>query len=275
MCKVLEVSRSGYYEWLNRKISTRTQENMILLKEIKKAYKESKNRYGSPKITAELKSKGFNVSRPRVARHMKSANLKSIIQKKYKVCTTDSKHRYPVAENVLNRKFDRAEPNEVWVSDITYIPTLQGFLYLTTIMDLYDLKIIGWATSTTMTTKETIIPAWKMAISNRPVTQKSLIFHFDRGSQYASNNFRKEITKRNVTQSMSRAGNCWDNAVAENFFKILKSELVYHEKHQSIKEARLSIFNYIEIWYIKKRRHSYLGYLTPDEFGKQQLSNVA
>lgn len=274
MCKVFKVSRAGYYHWLDRKPSNLALETKLIKKEIKSIYHASKGRYGSPKITAELRVKGFNISRPRVARIMRSEGLRSIIKKKYKVSTTNSKHNYPVSENHLKRNFKPKYPSQAWVSDITYIHTKQGWLYLTIIMDLYDRKIIGWALSNNMTTKDTILAAWIMAINNRPII-RPLIFHSDRGIQYSSNEFRSVLEGKTVTQSMSRKGNCWDNAVAENFFKILKSELIYHRYYFNHWYAKNEIFEFIEIWYNRKRRHSYLGYLTPEEYGNNILKNVA
>jgi transposase InsO family protein len=274
MCKAFKVSRSGYYDWLNRKPSKRAIEKQKIESAIKIIYQESKGRYGSPKITKELERRGMIVSRPRVARMMKSEGLKSIIQKKYRVSTTDSKHNYPVAENHLNRNFKALGPGQKWVSDITYIHTDQGWLYLTIIMDLYDRKIIGWALSNTMTARDTVLAAWRMALINRPINDH-LIFHSDRGVQYASGEFTEKLKEKSVTQSMSRKGNCWDNAVAENFFKILKSEMGNHQHLFSLLYAKNKVFDFIEIWYNRKRIHSYLGYLTPEEYSLNQLLNVA
>ena len=274
MCKAFKVSRSGYYDWLNRKPSKRAIEKQKIESAIKIIYQESKGRYGSPKITKELERRGMIVSRPRVARMMKSEGLKSIIQKKYRVSTTDSKHNYPVAENHLNRNFKALDPGQKWVSDITYIRTDQGWLYLTIIMDLYDRKIIGWALSNTMTARDTVLSAWRMALINRPINDR-LIFHSDRGVQYASGEFTEKLKEKSVTQSMSRKGNCWDNAVAENFFKILKSEMGNHHHFFSLLYAKNKVFDFIEIWYNRKRIHSYLGYVTPEKYSLNQLLNVA
>ena len=241
---------------------------------IRSVYRESKGRYGSPKITQELRFKGMRVSRPRVARIMRSEGIKSIIQKRYRVSTTDSKHNYPVADNHLKRNFKTQAPGQVWVSDITFVRTGQGWLYLTVVMDLFDRKVIGWALSRTMAAADTILAAWKMALINRPITSQ-LIFHSDRGVQYASQEFREALKEKPVTQSMSRKGDCWDNAVAESFFKILKSELISHCHYISQMHAKNDVFEFIEIWYNRKRRHSYLGYLTPEEFGVNNLLNVA
>jgi transposase InsO family protein len=274
MCQAFKVSRSGYYQWLQRKPSARAVETQKIKRMIKSVYESSKGRYGSPKITVELEKRGLKVSRPRVARMMKSEGIKSIIRKKYKVSTTDSKHKYPISENHLNRNFIALYPGQKWVSDITYIHTEQGWLYLTIIMDLYDRRIIGWALSNNMTTKDTVLAAWRMALIHRPIN-RHLIFHSDRGVQYASDEFRQALKGKPVTQSMSRKGNCWDNAVAENFFKILKSEMVYHHHFLSLEYGRNQVFEFIESWYNRKRSHSYLGYLSSEEFGLNQLLNVA
>ena len=274
MCQAFKVSTSGYYQWLQRKPSKRTVEKEKIKGLIGSVYQESKGRYGSPKIAEELERRGMMVSRSRVARIMKLEGIKSIIRKKYKVSTTDSKHKYPISENHLNRNFKALYPGQKWVSDITYIHTKQGWLYLTIIMDLYDRKIIGWALSNNMTTKDTVLAAWKMALIHRPINGH-LIFHSDRGVQYAADEFRKALKGKPVTQSMSRKGNCWDNAVAENFFKILKSEMVYHHYFLSLKYAKNQVFEFIEVWYNRKRSHSYLGYLSPEEFELNQLLNVA
>ena len=247
MCKVLNVSRSGYYYWLTQRPTNRTKENETILELISDSLTASKGRYGSPKITQDLRAQGVNVSRPRVARLMKQANLKSIIQKKYVVTTTDSKHTYPVAENHLNRQFNPTKPGQAWVSDLTYIATGEGWIYLTIIIDLYDRKVIGWALSKSMKAAETTIPAWQMAIKNRPI-ERNLIFHSDRGVQYACHAFTKLLKKHPlVLQSMSGKGNCWDNAVAESFFKSLKSELVYQQNFQTRAMAKQAVFEYIEI----------------------------
>lgn len=274
MCQVLKVSRSGYYAWLHRQPSPRAKENQQLMKAIRRTYHGSKRRYGSPKITEELQASGYQVSRPRVARLMKSAQLKSIIHKRYQVRTTDTTHNYPVKPNLLNRDFKVDKPSEVWVSDITYIPTKQGWLYLTIIMDLYDRKIIGWSLSRDMTAEATVCSAWRMACCNRSV-QASMIFHSDQGVQYACQLFTSQLKALGVRQSMSRKGDCWDNAVAENFFKILKSEIDNKHHFKSFQEAKNEIFSFIEIWYNRQRSHSKLGYLSPEAYGNQLLEKVA
>jgi len=244
MCHILEVGCSGYYKWKSRPICNRLLLKEKIKQQITSIYFAAKQRYGSPRITFELNVLGYKISRITVAKHMKE------LSKKFKV-TTNSKHNYLVVENVLNRNFIVFQPSKVWVSDITYIQTKEGFLYLTTILDLYDRKIIGWSLSNGMGAEETSLAAWKMAVKNRKIT-KGLLFHSDRGVQYASKKFAKTIESYNVVRSMSRKGNCWDNAVAESFFKSLKIELIYGNKLITKEQMELEIFEYIEIWYNKK-----------------------
>lgn len=279
MCKAFKVSRSGYYHWLTRKLSPRRIDSQAMLKLIREIHKESKRRYGSPKITRELQKRGIQISRPRVARIMKKAGIQSVVHKKYRVNTTDSKHNYPIAKNLLDRKFSPGDTARAWVSDLTYIKTTQGWLYLTVVVDLADRKVIGWSLSETMKTADTVIPAWKMAVKNRPITA-NLLFHSDRGVQYACHEFRSLLKSYPlVKQSMSRKGNCWDNAVAESFFKTLKAELIYIAEPTTIAETKLAIFEFIEVWYNRKRMHASLGYLTPVEYEAKlklnQYKNVA
>jgi transposase InsO family protein len=262
MCEVMQVSKSGYYKWLKRVPSNRSIMNVMIVNEIRAIHSLSKFRYGSPRITKELRVQGIKASQPLVAKLMRKENIRSIIRKKFKV-TTNSNHKYPVVENKLMQDFNVKEQNEVWVSDITYIKTKQGWSYLTTVIDLFDRKVIGWALSKTMKAVETSLAALKMAVINRPVGQKELVFHSDRGIQYACEEFVNEVSKNKmIVRSMSRKGNCWDNAVAESFFKTLKVELVYHESYQTREQAELSIFEYIETWYNKRRRHLHLNNLT-------------
>ncbi len=275
MCQVLQVSQSGYYRYKNKFVSKRIQKMKLLKEKITAVYFESKQRYGSPRITKELNALGFKTSRITIAKYMNQLGLRSKLSKKFKV-TTDSKHNYLMVENVLNRQFSVSEPSKVWVSDITYIYTKEGFMYLTTIIDLFDRKIIGWSLSNGMSTDQTSLSAWKMAIKNRSVTT-GLIFHSDRGIQYANHKFANMLGSYKVTRSMSRKGNCWDNAVAESFFKSLKTELIYGNKLISKEQMKLEIFEYIEIWYNRKRRHSALNYMTINEFNNQtnNYKNVA
>lgn len=271
MCKVLKVSKSGYYKWLKSKPPKRFKENQVLLMKIREIHNKSKKTYGSPRITEELRKEFNKVSRPRVARLMQSSGIRSIVRKKY-VATTDSKHSFRIAENLLDRNFNIGTISKVWVSDITYIPTKEGWLYLTTVIDLGDRKVIGWALSRTLKADDTSISAFRMALNNRPITQQ-LMFHSDRGVQYACDEFVKVLKRHKIIQqSMSRKGNCWDNAVAESFFKTLKSEWTNWHKYQTIKEAALSVFDYIETWYNIKRKHSALGYMSPAEYEKYLLT---
>jgi putative transposase len=272
MCKVLQVSQSGYYRWKHNSISQRKQRVIALKEKITTVYFESKQRYGSPRITIELNALGYKISRITVAKYMKQLGLYSKLSKKFKI-TTDSKHNYLVVENILNRQFLVSQPSKVWVSDITYIHTKEGFLYLTTIMDLYDRKIIGWSLSDGMSTNETTLASWKMAIRNRNI-KTGLIFHSDRGVQYANNKFANVLESYKTTRSMSGKGNCWDNAVAESFFKSLKTELIYGNKLITKEQMKLQIFEYIEIWYNQKRRHSALNYMTINEFNNQSNNYI-
>ena len=272
MCRVLEVSRSGYYRWLKRKPSQREIDNKRLDAEIREIYDSKKGRYGSPKITQELQDRGRKVDKNRVARRMRKAGLRSKIRRKYRV-TTDSKHHFPVAPNLLERNFTAAVPDKVWVSDITYLATRTGWLYLTVIIDLFSRMVVGWALSSSLS-HEMVVTALKRAIKNRR-PGKGLIFHSDRGVQYACTDFRKELGKHGFVQSMSRKGNCWDNAVAESFFGVMKTELVYHERYEGHQDTLHSIFEYIEVFYNRERKHSTIGYLTPVEYEKQKLKFCA
>jgi transposase InsO family protein len=272
MCRVLEVSRSGYYRWFKRKPSQRQLDNQSLDAEISEIYDGSKGRYGSPKITQELRDRGRRVGKNRVAKRMRKAGLRSKIRRKYKV-TTDSKHHFPVAANRLERNFSADAADKVWVSDITYLATGSGWLYLTVIIDLFSRMVVGWALSSSLG-HEMVVTALKRAIRRRR-PGKGLVFHSDRGVQYACTDFRKELNKHKCIQSMSRKGDCWDNAVAESFFGIIKTELVYHERYEGHQDTLQSIFEYIEVFYNRQRRHSTLEYLCPSEYEKQKLKLCA
>ena len=262
MCKVFKVSRGGYYNWLRSKPSKRNLENQLLLEQIKGIYQDSKQRYGSPKIAMILNKDVRQASRVRIARIMRKAQIRSKIKQKFKV-TTNSKHSLPVCDNILNRDFKAQDLGEKWVSDITYIATKEGWLYLTAILDLGDRKVVGWSVSDSMSAKNTVIAALKKAVSNR-VVKPGLIFHSDRGIQYACEEFRVILNKvTKVNQSMRRKGNCWDNAVAESFFKIVKSELGYDTKFETRQQASLALFEFIEGWYNRRRIHQAIGYKTP------------
>ena len=261
MCRVLEVSRSGYYDWDRRERERRQKE---LLSEITKAHKQSRETYGSPRILRVLKSKGKNVNHKTVESLMKKNNIRAKTKRKFKQ-TTDSKHKLPVAPNLLDREFSPKKPNLVWVTDITYCTTEEGWMYLCTYIDLFSRKVVGWSMSSRMTA-DLVIDAFRMGVLRQK--RAPLMVHSDRGSQYASGAFRKELAKSRCMRSMSKKGDCWDNAVAESFFGTLKTELVQHEKYKTREEARLSIFDYIETFYNRKRLHSHLNYLPPEEFEK-------
>ena len=263
MCRALEVSRSGFYRWSKRPESRRQIENRRLDAHIKAIYMKSKRRYGSPKITAELRSQGWKVSKNRVARRMKRSGLKSVVRRKYRP-TTNSKHSHPVAPNILQRNFVATAPDRVWVSDITYIATQHGWLYLTVFLDLFSRLVVGWSLSSSLG-KEGVLTALHRAIARRN-PPAGLIIHSDRGVQYACKAFRKILKKHHFIQSMSRKGDCWDNAVAESFFSILKSELVHRQRFGGTKDALRGIFEYIEVFYNRQRKHSTLDYLSPAQY---------
>ncbi len=263
MCQVFGVTRSGYYVWSQHKQSRRAQRDLVLLEKIRQSHMQSEGRYGSPNIHKDICEWGYRCGRKRVARLMKETGLRSKTVKRFRV-TTESRHTLPVAENLLQRNFTVSAPNKVWVSDITYLWTRQGWLYLCIILDLWDRKVVGWSMGTGLGA-DLVVTALRKAVMNRRPPE-GLVFHSDRGIQYCSVVFRAELMRYGMLQSMSRKGDCWDNAVAESFFSTLKRELVYHETYYSREEARLSIFQYIEGWYNRKRRHSTLGRLSPLEF---------
>ena len=272
MCRVFEVSRSGYYRWIKRLPSQQQLDNQRLDAQIGEIFAGSKGRYGSPKITRELQARGRRVGKNRVANRMRQAGLRSKIRRKYRV-TTDSKHQLPVSPNLLQRNFTAQAPNQTWVSDITYLATRTGWLYLTVIIDLFSRLVVGWALSSSLS-HEMVVAALKRAIRRRR-PGKGLIFHSDRGVQYACADFRKELAEHGFIQSMSRKADCWDNAVAESFFGIMKTELVYHEKYDGHQDTLHSVFEYIEAFYNRERRHSAVEYLAPAEYEKQKLKLCA
>lgn len=269
MCQLLKVSRSAYYYWINKRPSARLIRRLELGVAVQKVFDWSKGRYGSPRIAKELQMKGIAVSRALVSRMMKKKNLRSIVVRKFKQ-TTNSEHKYALVENKLNQGFNTTTYNQVWVSDITYIRTREGWSYLTTVIDLFDRKVIGWQVSNNLRAKDTVIPVLNKACSNRCLAEEqSVIFHSDRGIQYACNEFKQLIKKyRWINQSMSGKGNCYDNAVAESFFKTLKTELIYQNHYISREQAYRSVFEYIHAFYNTNRRHSHLNYLTIKEFNE-------
>lgn len=270
LCKALDVTRSGYYAWLGRGKSSRQCTNEELSERIAEIHKTSRCTYGCPRIQAELKSQGHRVSRRRVARLMRQQGIRVRRRKRWVPRTTDSHHKLPVAPNLLDREFERTAPNQAWVGDITYVRTDEGWLYLATLLDLYSRKVVGWSMSDKID-RQLVLRALEMAtINRRPGV--GLIHHTDRGSQYASGDYRQALEQNGMLASMSRKGNCWDNAVAESFFSTLKTEL--SGPYKSHAEARRAIFEYIEVFYNRKRRHSSIGYLTPSEFEDRFYSEV-
>jgi transposase InsO family protein len=262
MCSVLGVSRSAYYDWLKKRVIRNKVDHYK--KEVIKEFSASKRTYGSPRICQVLNEKGISVSKSTVARIMKNIGLQARPKRKF-VHTTDSKHNYKVFGNILNRNFEAKRINQKWVSDITYIPTSKGWTYLTVIIDLADKMVVGWSLSDQMTAQSTTIACLKLALKRRKIRER-LIFHSDRGVQYCSIDFRQIIRKsKHTIQSMSRKGNCWDNAPAESFFKTLKVEWTNKFVYEDIDEARKSIFDYIERWYNTQRKHSTIGYMSPLE----------
>ncbi len=265
MCTLLNVSHAGYYEWRGRLPSARSIADDELRGEILKIHSESRRTYGRPRIHAALGAQGFHVARKRVARLMKSAGIAGAVRRRFRK-TTDSSHQLPIAPNILNRRFDVqeiGEPNRVWAGDITYIPTREGWLYLAVVLDLVSRRVIGWSMDTTME-RRLVIDALNDAIRRRHATRGTM-FHSDRGSQYASQEFRDILKARGIEASMSRKGECWDNAVVESFFGTMKTELG-DPIWETRATARAAIFEYIATWYNRKRLHSTLGYLSPEKY---------
>jgi putative transposase len=262
MCQVFDVSRGGYYVWLKNKDKNDKKE-ALLNEKIKIVFESSRATYGSPRVCLGLKKLNIEMSESTVARRMKDLNITPVLKKKFKN-TTDSSHGLKVSPNILNREFTVSELGKVWVSDITYIRLKHSFVYLTTVIDLADRMVVGWNLSNNMTDQDTTIAAFKKAVKNRPISA-GLIFHSDRGSQYASKDFRKLLEEEKCIQSMSRKGNCWDNAVAESFFKTIKVESLYRYKFEKMSEVYSVIFDYIDGWYNTQRIHSALGGRSPRE----------
>lgn len=267
MCNSLEVSRTTYYLRKKQELSGTEIRINLFKAQITAIFYEFKQTYGGPKIAKELEKRGYKLCSSQVNIYMKALGLQRKAKRKFKA-TTDSFHNHYVSKNVLNREFRVSEPSKAWVSDITYIQTMRGFLYLTIVMDLFDRKIIGWSLSDTMSTKQTTLPAWEMAVKNRKIG-KDLIFHSDKGVQYANKLFTNTLDSyKCVIRSMSRKQNHNDNAVCESFFSCFKRELIKGNTLLARKKMRAEVYEYIENWYNKKRRHSYLGYKTIEEFGK-------
>jgi transposase InsO family protein len=264
MCDILEVSRSGYYDWVDRPQSPQAQRRAALAVQVRAAFEESRQTYGSPRITCELAEDGFKACRHTIAKIMRAEGLFGRMPKRFVPRTTDSTHDHPIAANTLDRQFAPGAGTPTWISDITYIPTQEGWLYLAAIMDLRTRKIVGWAMADHMRV-DLVLEALRMALARRKPGQ-NLLHHSDRGTQYACQDYRSLLAQHQITCSMSRTGHCYDNAVMESFWATYKIEEVYRNHYATRAQATAATFNYIEIFYNRQRRHSALGYLSPEAF---------
>ena len=279
MFRVLGVRASAFYTWKKRPVSQRVRQKQQLATHIDELFHDSEGRYGSPRIHRDLKAVGVKCSPKRVAQIMKEQRLVAHQPRKF-VVTTDSNHGFPVARNLLDRKYQVENVvglNRAWAGDITYVPTAQGWLYLAVVLDLKSRRVIGWSMRDSL--EQTLVhEALEMALGQRPCAEVEgevdgkLLFHSDRGSQYAAHDYRERLLDCNITCSMSRKGNCWDNAVVESFFATLKKEEVHRERYLTREQAKTSLFYYIEVFYNRRRRHSALGYLSPNDY-EQSLLN--
>lgn len=260
------MSRAGFYAWRSREPSATQTRRAALTEQVAQIHAEVKARYGSPRMHAELVDRGHECCENTVARVMREAGIAAKTKRKFRQ-TTDSNHPLPVAENVLDRTFDPDEPNASWVADVTYIPTREGWLYLAAVVDLFSRMVVGWSMAATMTSR-LVVDALEMAVVRRlkGSSCSDLVAHSDRGSRYASEHYRRRLEEERITCSMSRRGNCWDNAPMESFFASLKKELVHDEDYATRDEATASVFEYIEAFYNRVRRHSSLGYVAPAEY---------
>jgi putative transposase len=267
MCDILNVSRSGYYAWRDRPSCARQRRRVELIEQIRTAHDQSRGTYGSPRITVELKDRGVSVCENTVARYMRESGVRVQPRRRFVPRTTDSDHEHPIAANVLDRDFEATAPNRKWACDLTYIFTDEGWLYLAVVIDLFSRKIVGWDMSDNMKA-DGIAKALLMALARRK-PQAGLLHHSDRGVQYGCTRYQQLLGEHGIRCSMSRAGDCYDNAVAESFFGTLKTELVHRVRYAARAQAQASIFEWIECWYNRRRRHSSLGYLSPEAFEAQ------
>jgi putative transposase len=272
LCQVLQVSRSGFYAWRRRPAAQRTRQNQLLGLEIAAIFAESRGRYGSPRVHAELRDRGQRTGRKRVARLMRRAGLRARERRRFRH-TTNSGHEMAITGNLLARQFSVVQPDISWATDITYLWTLEGWLYLAVILDLFSRRVVGWAISERLE-RGIALDALTMALRNRRPPH-GLLHHSDRGSQYASHEYRQLLAANGMRSSMSRRGNCWDNAVAESFFATLKLELVYQTQWRTRADAHSAVFEYIELFYNRRRRHSALGYLSPEQFENRSHEPLA
>jgi len=266
MCEQLGVSTSGYYAWKHRGPSQRARQDDVLVAEIKQVHLESRGTYGSPRVLDDLKERGFEVGRRRVARLMRENELTGAPPKHFKR-TTDSNHDLAIADNVLNREFAVEAPDTAWATDITYVRTWEGWMYLGVVIDLFSRRVVGWSMTTHMRT-ELVKGALAMALGRR-LPQPGMLHHSDRGSQYASHDYRDALREHGIICSMSGKGDCWDNAVVESFFATLKKDLIHRRPWPTVREARQAVAEYIEVFYNRKRKHSTLGYVSPVVYEKQ------
>jgi transposase InsO family protein len=267
-CATLDVSRSGYYAWRKRPAGKRAARRAALAAQVRQAHADSRGRYGSPRVHAELRARGVACNVKTVARLMRQNGLQSKVKRRFRVQTTDSNHDRPVADNRLAQQFVQSAPNRAWAGDITYVPTAEGWLYVAVVLDLYSRRVIGWSMAEHLKTS-LVVEALTMAIQSRRAAGadlSGLVHHSDRGVQYASEAYQAVLQAHGLSPSMSRRGNCYDNAVVESFMGTLKTELVHHERYATREQARQSIFEYLEVFYNRQRRHSSLGYVSPADF---------
>jgi transposase InsO family protein len=267
MCKVLQVTRSGFYAWRKRPICARAMRRRELVRQIKQVHEDSRQTYGSPRITVDLGHAGMDVSENTVAKYMRECGLFVRPSGRFVPQTTDSAHPHPIAPNLLQQDFAASAPNQKWACDLTYIWTAQGWLYLSVVIDLFSRRVVGWSMSNRLRSWD-VAAALEMALKRRKPAA-GLIHHSDRGVQYACGSYRQMLADHQIAVSMSRRGNCYDNAIVESFFATLKSELVHRRRFATRAGARACVFEWIECWYNRRRRHSSLGDLSPEAFEAQ------
>ena len=270
LCRAMQVTRSGYYAWREREPGERKKQDETLLGQIRTFFARSKQTYGSPRIFRDLREAGFACGKHRIARLMRQSGLRAVVAPRFRT-TTDSKHALPVAENRLARDFGAPAANRKWASDITYVATGEGWLYLAIVLDLFSRRVVGWSMRATLG-RSLVVDALGSALGHRR-PEAGLIHHSDRGSQYASADFQATLQAAQITCSMSRRGDCYDNAVVESFFGTLEQELVHRRRFATREVARQEVFEYIEVWYNRQRRHSSLGYISPVEFERRALQS--
>ena len=265
MCRVLEVSPGGYYAWTRRAPAKWRTRRAALAAQVRRVYDEHRGRYGSPRVHAELSARGVRVCANTVAKVMREQQIRAKTKRRFRIHTTDANHDHPIAGNVLDRRFDQPRPDQAWAADVTYVATDEGWLYLAIVIDLCSRRVVGWASGASLRA-ELCAAALSMALHRRRPRRGTLLHHSDRGVQYACDAYQRLLSARGIACSMSGAGNCYDNAVAERFFGTLKTELVYHERYRTRGEAAASLAHYIEEYYNRRRRHSSLGYVSPEAF---------